>query len=497
MRIDRTKIALLFGPALLALSTRLYGLADKPLWLDEVITQKRANLPLPELITNSLHNVHFPTYFILVRAFDAPIVDEWMLRLPSVIFGTIAVLLVAFIASEARTPRAGLVAGTLMALSPVEVQFSQEARSYALLSCLVLLALWGLVRITKYSTAEVAESRPGAVRAGWIAYAVGTVAALNVLLVSAFWLLAANLAMVVIVRRAANRTQLIRNWLVMQAVILIVWLPGLAAILLATHEHPLRGYSWIPPSTWQHVWSVVSAVYLFRISDLTSFALFPAPVPGLGAAVVALALFGAWWLRREPKLLAVIGFAFLIMPAGMLVMSVFHPVWVPRYLLWSTGPLFVLAGIGAAALPRPGFALAAAAVAIGGIVNLAPYYRAETKPRWDLAAAYLAAHARPDDSIVANDGFAKYILGAYGDRYRLEKPILDGGNVARAAARIAPPGRVWVVFGRVGQAMRVSEGAYLKQWSALLGAPAATVRFDRNVVAFRFDPPHGARDGAS
>ena len=130
MRWHRLTLAIPLVPTALALAVRLYGLSDKPLWLDEIITQRRANRSISDLIANSLSNKHFPTYFLFVRAFDAPMIDEWMLRLPSAIFGSVSVLLVVLIAAEVRSPRAGAVAGILMALSPLEVQFGQEARVY-------------------------------------------------------------------------------------------------------------------------------------------------------------------------------------------------------------------------------------------------------------------------------------------------------------------------------------------------------------------------------
>ena len=88
------------------------GFSDKPLRLDEVITHVRANLPISNLIASSLHNKHFPDLFFLASTFDAPIIDEWMLRLPFVIFGVVTVMLVAMVATEIKTPRAGLAAGT-------------------------------------------------------------------------------------------------------------------------------------------------------------------------------------------------------------------------------------------------------------------------------------------------------------------------------------------------------------------------------------------------
>jgi hypothetical protein len=169
------------------------------------------------------------------------------------------------------------------------------------------------------------------------------------------------------------------------------------------------------------------------------------------------------------------------------VISIFQAFWVPRYLLWSTGPFFAMVGIGAAALPRRLFPLAAVVLVVGGIVNLAPYYRYETKPRWDLAAAYLAANAWPGDSIVTNSTSAEYVLRVYGDRYYLNEPILNASEIANVATRFQEAQNVWVMYGRTGQGNMAPEAEYLKKWSAL-GAPISKIKFGRHIVAFRFEP---------
>ncbi len=483
MRCNRAQCAAVILPMLLALAVRLYDLGAQPLWFDEVITHRRALLPLPQLIADALINKHIPTYFLLVRPFDAAVIDEALLRLPSAIFGTLAVGLVALIASEMRSPRAGLLAGLLMALSPIDVQFAQEARSYTMLSCLVLVALWGLMRIVR------ARGEARDTRAGWLAYALGTVGALNVLVAGAVWWLASNLAMLfALLRRPEPRAATVRLWLIVQGAIVLAWLPALIGLAADSHADPLRGYRWIPPSTLRHVGEVLSAVYLYRASDNLTFALLPTWVPGIGVVVMALALFGAWRLRGDATSLAAVALTVLAMPVILLVISAFLPAWIPRYLLWSTGAFFVLAGIGAAALPRRLFPAVAAAIVILGLTNLAPYYRAEIKPRWNLAAAYLAAHAQPGDSIMASSGGAKFMLEAYAKGHKLAPAISDAGDVARALARLPSTGDVWVVYGRVGQVLATSEADYLRRWTRL-GAPAETARLGRQVVAWRFPRP--------
>jgi mannosyltransferase len=487
----RASFAIPVIPTALALAVRLYGLSDKPLWLDEIITHGRANRPIWDLIANAFSNKHFPTYFVLVRAFNSPIIDEWMLRLPSAILGAISVFLIVLIATEVRSVRAGLVTGLLMALSPFEVQFSQEARPYTAVSCFVLLALWGLVCIAQGSV--ISSDRPRRWLGGWAAYTIGTIGALNVHLVSVPWLLASNIAVAIIQRSGPKQSQLIRDWTVTQVIILLTWAPGLIAMFLWAHDDPLLDFHWFPRPTLQHILFLISAVYLYRISDITAFELLPTLVPGFGVAIAGLALLGAWHLKKDRVSASVITLALISLPLCILLISMLHVIFLPRYFIWSTGPFFVLAGIGAAALPRQLFPLIVAALAVGGIVNLAPYYRYETKPRWDLAAAYLASKVQPGDVVITSGAMAHYVLSKYGARYHLDRDILKIASDIGDATQNAQEERLWVVYGRTGQGIIPTEESHLQKWSAL-GAPILENRFGRQVVVWLFQPPAAVKD---
>src|ERR1700730_6068861 len=466
----RATVALPVLLAALALVLRLYGLSNKPLWYDEIVALNRANLPFAELVIDALKHKHYPTYFLLLGPFASADIDEWTLRLPSAVFGAVCVLLVSGLAAEIRGPRTGLGAGLLMALSPFEVQFGQEARSSTLISCLVLVAIWGLVRIAnRPEVAALPVSRPEALRGAWVTYTLGTIGALLVLNIAIPWLLVWNLAMLAIVHHAAcERRGLLRNWALAQVVILLFWVPALIAMWLANRGAVLSGLEWVPKTTWENIWSIVAAVYLFRMWDLVTLVFLPTPVPGFGGGVVIFALFGAWRLKTDPAMLAVIGLTFLAMPIVILVISAIQPMLVPRYLMWSTGPFFVLAGIGAAALPARFFPLIAVAIAAGGTVSLAPYYSSETRPRGDRAAAYLVDSARPQDIIITQNQAAEFVLASYANRFQLDSkiPIVAWNNPHDTARRVEEGERVWAVFGRYGQEAQEPEEGFRQKWSA-------------------------------
>jgi phage/plasmid-associated DNA primase len=87
----------------------------------------------------------------------------------------------------------------------------------------------------------------------------------------------------------------------------------------------------------------------------------------------------------------------------------------------------------------------------------------------------------------------QYVLGAYGDRYHLDRKILNTvSNTSDAVTQYAQEECVWVVYGRTGQGIIDTEETYLQKWFAL-GAPASKTRFGQHVVVLRFEPTGRAR----
>ena len=475
----------------LALALRLYGLGDKPFWLDEIASLRRATSSLHDLVADSLRNKHYPSYFLLLWLVAKIGASQWLLRLPSALFGALDASLACAIGGRAAGRRSGLIAGLLMALSPFEIQFAQEARSYTLVACLILIALWGLVRLAQDPAAAALPLRHGgAPWRVWLAYGLGTAAALDVLNVAVPWLVAANLGAVAIAWRAGElRGAFLRNWGMVQALILAAWLPAFAWLYFASKGAVFYGAGWAPPATLKTIWAIIAPVYLLRISSFITFRLLPATVPGLAVAVAAMALWGAWRLRRDPVVLAVLGAAALVLPVGLLVVSLFVPVMVPRYFAWSAAPFFIFAGAGLGRLSSAPLAAAAAALAASCLINLAPYYHFETKPRWDLVAKDLAAKAKPGDVVLLDNYYSYFVLSTFAARDGLAN---DGVTLTwnlPEALRLAPGHQLWAVYGRTGQAAKKQTPDGFRNSLAALGRPVREKSVGRYIILWRFDEP--------
>ena len=402
---------------LVAFWARWHGIAADPLWFDELLTWRRATRPPAELIADAFSGAHYPLYFLLVAGWVALFGDAAaQLRAPSVLFGTLAVPVAFLVARDLAGRAAGHAAAVLTALSPFAVTYAQEARPYALAMLLVLVALWGQVRLAQ---------RPGRGALGaWAAWVGGTAGALITLKGSVLWL-AASLAGFVPIRAglAPRPRRLFDRALAAAAgAVALVWLPWLAG-MAGPFATRVTGY-WVRAPSPDEVAHGLAFAYLLGRLDPVAFRPLAEPVAPLGPVVLALAVTGALALR---------------------------------------GPLRVLM------------------LAAG--VQLAPYYDAERKPRWDLAAEALLQLAHAEDRILFGDGLSRLTVEL---TLAHQRRALDPAQVLPApeAAAEAVPGRLLVLIGRSGQHEPPDPGGLL----ALLGEPALWLEFGRQVRIAAFGP---------
>ncbi len=471
-------LALCFGGIfLLALLLRLHGISAKPFWMDEVTTIKRASLPLGAMLKDSLFFHQLPAFFVVtswVLRFGS---DEFWVRLPPAFFGAVSCALGFGIARSLAGLKAGLAAGLLMALSPAMVQYGQEARSYTMVISAILIGLWGLVLLAQ-------DEGEGSQPAAWGAYVLGTVAALNILSVALFWFLAANLGGAVLAWRKGKKFR--RHWLLAQLLVLALCLPWFVAIKLRGQHGSLGGLDWVPPLDAARIWWAFSGTYLLYVTSLIKVRVFAPGIAGIGVLVVALAAAGLVAMRRQSNVLAVLLVAVLCLPVGLLLASTITPLLMPRYLLWSAAPFFVCAGLGFSLLPRktqwPALGLLVLLLAL----NLAPYYRDETKPRWDIAGAELVAGLQAGDLLLVDDPQAVSMMNLY---LRRKGPILPASlwttDVARAVAWRQRGNRVWAVQGVVGQVDHENQGQFLQRITAL-GTPQLREQAGLDILLLRF-----------
>ncbi|GGA06122.1 glycosyltransferase family 39 protein [Dyella caseinilytica] len=490
-------IAWMAAIVLLGLVVRLFRIDHQPFWLDEALTSQRVHLGVSGLVADSFTNRHMPTYFLLLQLVTqfAHSSDAW-LRIPSALFGAMTAGVVFAMARRISGRTAGLAAGLLMALSPLQVQYGQEARSYTLVTLLIAIALWGLLRIAQDpSRASLDLRHEGSERWGWATYVLGSVGALDVLGDAAPWLLASNLSLFLIWRSLRSgsmpgvQSAFRRNWLLSLILICLCCVPFYGAIFAANKGHMLQNFNWIPELSWQHLWVVAGSVYLMRMAAVVKFDLLHTAVPVLGAMVAMAACVGLWRERHrlEGRVLLL---SVMVLPLLVLAISLFKSMLLPRYVLWSAVPFFVLVGLGIGALPRRAVPVTITALFLMGAVNLGPVYRVETKPRWDMAAATLAANVRPGDTVFTSDPNGSTMLAVLQPKNGtpIEANAVITSQLDQAMVRWKQGGRIWAVNGRSALGQR-EELAEFKSRMAALGSPAVEIPQGKEITILMFPAP--------
>ena len=123
------------------------------------------------------------------------------------------------------------------------------------------------------------------------------------------------------------------------------------------------------------------------------------------------------------------------------------------------------------------------------LVNLIPYYKYETKPRWDLLAAQLAAAAQPGDVVLLDNYYSFSVLSAFGARTGLADHAVSLTWSLPEAAKLAAGHDLWAVYGRTGQAPKKQSLDDYRRTLAALGDPVSENAVGRYIVLWRFTPP--------
>jgi uncharacterized membrane protein len=146
--------------------------------------------------------------------------DEWTVRLPSAVCGILTVLVTYALGVALFEVRTGLVAALLVALSPFQLWYAQEARPYALLMLLSTLSLLGFVKWLQEEKALW----------GW-AWLLATGLAILTFLPAAYLMLGQGLFLILTWRRCGGqyRARLRRPAVVLPAVIIVGGLMPLLA----------------------------------------------------------------------------------------------------------------------------------------------------------------------------------------------------------------------------------------------------------------------------
>jgi hypothetical protein len=349
---------------------RLYLLGSKSIWLDEAFSiamGQRGWLNLLHKVV--LADTHPPLYYLVLKFWMIPGVGEAWVRMLSALFSIAAIpVMYALVAMLYDDKRIGLVGATILAFSPFQVWYAQEARMYAMLTFLVLLSAYFFFRALQ--TGE---------RRDWIGYVVATLLALYTDNGAIWYVATISIFYLVSMNRFPGKPM---DWFLSNAAIGLLYIPWLPFFLEQARQ--VTESFWLPAPTF----STVLGTFL----DFHSF-----NFPSTELSLLYMAFIFVWvtivpareWQRRLASM-------WLFVPmATSLLISLRQPIFLSRNLIAaSLGYYLLIAGtIWRFHSKRATLALLLPLVAMN-LVSIGYNAWWEHKEDWRAVAGYVARSAQ-------------------------------------------------------------------------------------------------------
>lgn len=445
---------------LLALGLRLYGLNRLSLWLDEGFTVLYARLPWARLFgLYGQYDVHPPLYYAVVKLAALVVPEVSAGRVVSALAGAATVLVLYALVTRIAGRSIALAAAAVLALSPLHIWYSQEARMYALAVLFVAFAYLALVIFNERGSPWCAAS-----------YGVAVLLALYTDF-SAAYALAPQVFLLVLLTRH-HRWRALTVWGAGVGAV-ILFLPWLNAALSSVGSTANRQAWFLRVSLRKIADSLLAIGGLSGYSSdywspaLTPWIRWPA-LRGIILPVVGLTvLLGALALIRRRSSAAVVTTALLAGTVGAAtVISVVHPGYADRTVLYATLGWALLIGAApfAAARLAPRLTGAVGTLSVLVLAALALGIVGEAQKQEYRALANEAARVAASASPVLTDS---RLTATFLDVYEptLASTRVLAVNDPGSAAQLAPLDEFWFAYADYS----MSEGENLRQQLAALG----------------------------
>lgn len=216
---------------LLAFLLRMAYLDAQSLWWDEAFSVTVSSMDLHSLLIATLGDrVHPPLYYLVLHFWLTLGQGEFVVRALSAFVGVLAVACMFPMADIVGQKRLGVISAFALAISPLHIWYSQEARMYSLIVFLILLGNYFFARLLR-----------GRNLANWMGYSISILLAMHTHYLALFIILA-QMTYLTLMRQRYRA--LLRKWLLCMLIVGLLSAPWFIAIFV-TGGFYQASISWI------------------------------------------------------------------------------------------------------------------------------------------------------------------------------------------------------------------------------------------------------------
>lgn len=404
---------------LVAFTLRVFHLADQSLWYDEAFTAYLAHFDLAQITARTAADIQPPLYYYLLHFGIALAGDsEFALRFLSLVFGVLTIPLMFVTARRLFNSNTGIIGSLLATLAPLYVWYSQEARMYTMITFLLLLSSYALLK----------EIEGGGGRRWRVVFIVANIAAIYTHYF-AFAIIAFQLLFAFYVLRITHHVLRFAFYFVLICVAFLPWLPFVLARFGQDASY------WRGALKLDEAMRHILINFTMGESVLESQAQWIA-VGWLGCLVIGLLTIvirnSKFKIRdsHSPTYPLAFLFSYLIVPLGLLLFLFSrNPKFNARYLMLASPAFFLLLAAGLAHVAQiKNFLLRFALyvlpfaflISTSAFSIFNTYFDpAFTKASFREVARYIEQHSAPDDTIILTSG---HLFPAFNYYYRGNAP---------------------------------------------------------------------------
>lgn len=366
---------------------RVYGLGRENIWTDEGVTIYNSHKSVYHNIEWSVGFAYFPLYHIISSGWEKISgLSEFSVRFPSVLFGTLSVFLIYEIAALLFNKKIGLYSAAIMALSPFNVYYSQEARVYSFFLLLSLLSIYHYIKYAKsLRTKDLGY------------YFIYSLLILMSHAAAIFILVFQNIHYFAFVRKNLKR------WIFVQFSIFALFLPLLFLILGRVAE--LSDYLIVPKPgiiTLLRTFYIFSAGSTYKLSALI-FGSIISLIFGVLLLKSAL-IIANHIIKKDSQKISDAAFValWLTMPIIFVVIQSYalDSFYFERYAIASSASLYILISIAANSLKKRAQRIVMAAIVLLSLSLLYIDFMTSDKGEWKDIAKYIRQNKGPKDALI-------------------------------------------------------------------------------------------------